>query len=537
VIGITLLLVAAAIAFGLAHATRIPAVPLLIAAGLGLGASDILPSDGTVDDTLQLGLAFLVFAAGTDLNPARFLNRLGLAARIALLQFATVAGITFGTALLAGFDAQNAFLLGLALAASSTLVVVRVLHQRRQLSERFGRLVIGVLLIQDALVILLITVMSVAGRPGLEVLGVLGAVLGLVALTWVCVRWVTPLLMVKLGLEGETLLLVILSILFAFAGIAWWIEIPIVVGAFLAGVSMSAFPVSGVIRAPMTSLNEFFVALFFVSLGATFSAPESSDLTLALLLVALVVLVTPILVAILAERAGLTARTGIEAGLLLAQTSEFSLVVALMGRSQGWLAPGLFEVIVLVTLTTMALTPLLSRDTVVWRLVHLHPARRWGRRRPTSPPSGHIVLLGCGQNGMHILERLHGCGQQVIAVDDDPGITDAIRRLEVPALRGDGADPKVLREAGAASARLIVSTMRRVEDSLRMMRHVDRETPVLVRVFSEAEAAQIRAAGGQPIIYADAAADAVLAWLEGPPPGRGPVASPDEGIAEEPSGA
>jgi Kef-type K+ transport system membrane component KefB len=424
-IGIFLLLAGAAAGLGAARWLRLPAIPLLLLAGLALGQVALLPEQEILEQSLVLGLTFLVFVAGIELNPRRVGAQKRAALQVGTAQFLLLGGIGTAFAWAAGLSLQTALYIGLALTASSTLVVVRLLQQRRQLFEPFGRLVIGVLLLQDLLVILLIPVLGRAPDGILAMATGLLAALLLVALAYVFVRWVTPFIVIRLQPDEEYLLLTVLAILFLFMGLAEWLELPLVAGAFLAGVSLSTFPVNGLIRGLLSSLSDFFLAIFFIAFGALLTLPTPSELWVALLLTGLVVLFTPLLVTVVAERAGLSSRPAIESGLLLAQTSEFSLVVALQGLVLGHVGGEVFRIVAFVTVVTMVLTPFISTDRMTWRLMRLYPVRRRGGRMVEA--EGHILLLGCGDNGMPLLETLVTSGQPVVVVDDDPAVIDRLR--------------------------------------------------------------------------------------------------------------
>jgi FlaA1/EpsC-like NDP-sugar epimerase len=216
-------------------------------------------------------------------------------------------------------------------------------------------------------------------------------------------------------------------------------------------------------------------------------------------------------VTFIAEAAGMSARAAIESGLLLAQTSEFSLVVALQGWSTGHVREEILTIVAIMTMVTMFLTPFIATNRMTWRLMELHPLRR--RVGATQPREGHFLLLGCGDTGLPLLETLVTGGHDVLVVDDDPAVIEALREGDVPCIRGDGSDFEVLRMAGAERAGVIISTMRRPRDSIHLLNRVS-DIPVLVRVFDDVDAERIRRCGGVPISYAEAAADDFLAWLE-----------------------
>ncbi|MGH7457687.1 MAG: cation:proton antiporter [Longimicrobiaceae bacterium] len=510
---LTVLLLAAAVAFGVARRLRLPAVPLLMVAGAGLSLAGLVPPLELLENAVILGLTFLVFTAGAELNPNRVERGRGTAAKVGVAQFALLGGAGFVATLGMGFSPTTSLYLALAVAASSTLVVVRLLQRRGQLFEPFGRLVIGVLLLQDTLVILLIPVATKAPEGWGAVAQGMAGVAVLVGLAYLCFRRLAPFLASRLHQDEEAMLLAALAILFVMAGLSYALELPLVAGAFLAGVALSGFPVSGLVRGPLSSLSDFFLAIFFTALGALVSVPSPDIFLKALILSALVVVLTPLVVTVVAERAGLSSRVSIEAGLLLAQTSEFSLVIGLQGLSEGHVEREVFTLIALVTALTMLLTPLLATDRVTWRLLDLHPLRR--RDTLLSIPSGHVLLLGCGDNGLPLLETLLSSGYQVLVVDDDPSVIARLEEGEVPAIRGDGSDLEVLRRAGAKDARIIVSTMRRARDSQALLQYLSGAgVPVLVRVFDADDARRIEALGGTPVLYSRAAADDFVKWLD-----------------------
>lgn len=350
--------------------------------------------------------------------------------------------------------------MGVALAGSSTLVIVRLLQQRKQLFEPFGRLVIGVLLLQDLLVILLMPLVSAVPRGGADLAVDFTGTAALVALTYAVSRWIAPWLL-RLRTDGEALLLSVLALLFLFIGTGDLPGVPVAVGAFLAGVALSPFPVQGIARGKLRSLADFFSAIFFLALGGLLIPPTARELWLAGALALVVLTVTPVLV---------TA----------------------------------------VTVVTMVLPPFLATEPVIHRLLRLHPLRR--EEPGAGPPERHVLLLGCGSGGMPLLETLLAGGATVVVVVDDPEVIERLRQGDVRCSRGDAADPDVLRRAGADRARLVSSTVRRPRDNERLF-EVARGIPVLVRVFDEADAAWVRERGAVPIVYSEAAEEDFIRWF------------------------
>jgi CPA2 family monovalent cation:H+ antiporter-2 len=507
---IALLLLAAAVGYGLSRLLSFPAIPFLVLSGIALNAL-VDPGQELLEDSLVLGIAFLVFVAGAELNPDRVRAQKKAAVLVGLSHFFLLGGAGYAAARLMGFGPQPAAYLSLALTASSTLVVVRLLQSRGQLFEPFGRLVIGVLLLQDIGVILLIPIVT-RMREGLARVAIgVGLALVLLGLAYVCLRWVTPPLVRRLARNEEGLLLAVLGVLFVFLGASNLLGLPLVVGAFLAGVSLSPFPVNGLVRGQVQPIADFFSALFFTALGASLALPSLEEFVQASALTLQLVLLTPLLVAFVAERSGFSARPAILSGLLLSQGSEFSFVVGLQGLVLGQVDPGVFTIIALVTVVTMVLTPLIATDAMTHRLMKLHPSSR--ALPDASPPEGHVLLVGAGANGMPILETLVIGPHPIVVVEDDPAVVERVREAGIRCIRGDAANRQVLANAGAAHALVVISTIRRPVDNGPLL-EVARGRPVLVRTFSEEEAEWVRSRGGTPILYSEAAASDFLSWFE-----------------------
>lgn len=509
---LTLLLCVAACAYGIGLRFRLPVIPMLMGGGLLLGVFGRgLVSEDILRDTLGIGLAFLVFASGVELNPSRFRSQRQAILWVAIFQFVAVGCAALLACSLLGFQGMTALYLAFAVAASSTLVVVRHLKQNQQMFEPFGRLVLGVLLVQDVVMIAAITLLGSVGDGLQRMLTNLASAILLGALALLLQRGAMASLFQKLRLPEETLLLGFLAVLCVFGAAATATGVPLIAGAFFAGLSLSSTPVSGIVRGQLGSLNDFFTALFFTALGATVIIPDPVLLGKGILLAAIVIVVTVPVVTIVAEWTGLSSRASIESGLLLAQTSEFSVVLALAGLLAGHLSPEIFSVVALITVATMTTTPFVATDNVTWRLLGFHPARV--HFDSVIQLKEHIVLVGFGSGGMWTLKPLQDAGHQVVVIDDDPAIVEQLARNGVRVIRGDGSDPRVLRRAAAQRAKLVVAGTRRPSDSLAIVRQLADRVPVLVRVFEQADAKRIEQAGGIPILNSEAAAETFLEWF------------------------
>jgi CPA2 family monovalent cation:H+ antiporter-2 len=528
---LALLLLGAAAGSALARFLRIPVIPVLIILGMVTPLLGARQDADTLRSIFELGLIFLVFVAGTELAPKRVEGRRKGAVAVGLAQFFMIGAAGLGLSLLMGFDAMTSLYIGLALSASSTLVVVRHLKDRQQMFEPFGRLVTGVLFLQDLLIIVgIVVLLRLPGGLGEVVVG-LGGLATLALLALVSQRWLMPRLVLHGNLGEEEKLLVVLAQLFLFMGIGHALGVPLVAGAFLAGVGLSSFPLNGVARGLLWPLSEFFLAVFFFAMGAIIQLPTGAGLVQALILAAFVLVVTPPLVTFLAEKQGFSARASIESGLLLSQTSEFSLIIALSGMMLGIITPEVFSIIGLVTVVTMVLTPFLATDAVTRALLQIHPSRRGKTERLVL--DNHVLLLGYGSTGNRLLKALRDNGKEVVVVDEDAVVVARLRAEGVPCLRGDGSDPNSLRQIRARRAQAIVCSLRRFRDAENVLAYVEESRPkTLVRVFDDAAADRVKELGGVPIRSDEAAVDSFMEWFQATLGGTEP---PPASASAEPS--
>ena len=509
---LALLLLIAATGFGIARRFRIPVIPFLLFGGIAV--STFVSEEHSIDlqRALELGLTFLVFASGIELNPQRFGQQKKAVIWTATLQFSAAGLLGFLGARVLGFDPMPALYLAFALSTSSTLVVIRLLSQGRQIAEPYGRLVVGVLLFQDLLMILLIILIArIPSGPIAVLQGIAGTtVIGALALA--SQKWFVPWFVVRRKMESELLLLVILALLFLFTGLASWFSLPTVAGAFAAGLALSAFPANGITRSLLGSLTDFFLAIFFTALGAFVGIPEDPVILVkGVILGLLLIVVTPPIVAATAERFGLSSRNAIEAGLLLAQSSEFSLVLGITGHiTLSDISRDVLATIAWVAAFTMTITPLLVNGRVVHWLLAFHPGRR--RLRGSIELFDHILVLGFGTGGMWVVKPLIAAGHSVLVIDDDPIVIDHLNQAKIPCLRGDGADINLLRRAGFADAKLVISSMRRPTEAETILRHCQ-QTPVIVRVFEASDAKRVESLGGIAIQNSEASAAKFMEWF------------------------
>jgi len=507
---LAIILIIASAGFAISTWLRVPVIPLLMAGGFAASYFGFALEGDAAGSTLEFGLAFLVFAAGLELSPRRFRHETRQVVWVAALQFIICGLAAFLVCRALGFGMIASTYIGFAVSASSTLVVTQHLRRQGQMFQPFGRLVTGVLLLQDLAIVIVFVVLAAVPGGGTEV-AVRLAWFGLAAAVAVFAHFqIVPWLLSKMHADEELLLLAGLATLFLCLGITFFLDLPLVAGAFLAGFALAAFPVNGLLRGLLGSLSSFFMAVFFTALGMLVKISSWQVLGQAVLLALVIVILTPIVVSAIVEFTGQSTRTGIESGLLLSQSSELGIVLGLAGVHAGQLTGNDFSVLALVAGITMTLTPLIATDQMTWRLMHWHPGRR--NRSAMAKFSDHVLVLGFGSSGMWVVKPLREAGHRILVVDDDSAVIEDLSLIGIPCLRGDGSDARLLKFVGAARAKLVIASLPRLADLLKVIRAAP-DVPVVARVFEEFEAVAIRRAGGMAVLNSEAAVGAFMEWF------------------------
>ena len=486
-------------AFGLlAHFTRQPLILAYLIAGFLIGPFGVglIKSQESISIISELGLIFMLFMIGLEIDLKKIVRagKVILFAAGGQLVGGCILGILFfiGIGLPLGNGGFDALYLCIACALSSTVIIVKVLYEKRELDTLPGRITLGVLVLQDIFAILFLAVQPSLGNLQVSVVLLsIGRVGVLVATAWVLSRYILPRLFHQIARQPELVLLGALAWCFLIGEIAEQLSLSREMGSLVAGVSLSTFPYALDVTAKVTTLRDFFITLFFVALGMTIPVPDLSVIGLALLIALftvtsrLVTTFTPLYL----MRQGL--RTSLLPALNLAQISEFSLVVIQTGVVAGQLqietaSAASFAFVVLAVLSTFAMT---RSDQITRFSVGL--LKRIGFRDldhaqlADAAPDGHgqmrrIAILGFFRTASALLSQIERQNplllEQISVVDFNPNVFRTLTDRGLHVIYGDISNVDTLVHAGVEKAEIIILS---VPDSLlkgatneKLVRHV-----------------------------------------------------------------
>ncbi|MDC0995074.1 cation:proton antiporter [Pseudomonadales bacterium] len=365
-----LIFTSAAVLATIALYTRQPMIITYIAAGILLGPSVTgLVSDPTIISNLStIGIIFLLFLLGLDMQPSKLANMLGNALLVGLFSSLAFFGLGFAVGFVFGYTIIESTIIGVAMTFSSTIIGIKLLPTTVLHHRRTGELVVSLLLIQDFLAIIVLLVLTggfVEDFSGIARFGkvVLGLPL-LIVFAWLFVKYVLLNILTKFDAFHEYIFLVAIGWCLGLSELATFIGLSHEIGAFIAGVSVATSPISIYIATNLKPLRDFFLVLFFFSLGAGFQIGLLGEIVIpAIIMAALVLLLKPIVFHGLLRGLSETDTNSWEIGFRLGQISEFSLLIAFIASAGHLIGEHASHVIQ----ATAILTFLLSSYIVVFR--------------------------------------------------------------------------------------------------------------------------------------------------------------------------
>ena len=458
---------------------------------------------GTIDLISEIGLILLLFIIGLEIDLKKLLGagRTIVAAGVSQFLFCVALGI--GLAVLMGYAPRKGdfdwIYVAVTLALSSTLIVVKLLYDKFELTTLPGRITLGILVFQDIWAIVFLALQPDLDEPrlgGLFISFIKGAALVLVTLA--ASRYALPRFFSFVAKLPELMLVAALAWCFLVSGCADWLGLSREMGALVAGVSMSTFPYNVDVIARVINIRDFFVTLFFVALGMKIPQPSLSIVTAALIMSLFVFASRLLAVFPVLYLLGNGLRASLIPSINLAQMSEFSLVIASLGLSLGHISPELVAVLTFV----FAITCVSSTYLVTYN----HEFQHWLARvlakvgltagvdstpgAAAGEEENSIVFLGCFREASSILHELEaqsketngdGVLGQVLVIDFNPLVLEELKHRRIRCLYGDVANMEMLYQAHIRSAKVVACTISDVilrgTTNLRLLRQTRRLCP------------------------------------------------------------
>ncbi len=524
-IELALVLTAAGVIAYILHFFKQPSIIAYILTGLLIGPLGFyqLHHGEILHGLSDIGITLLLFMVGLDLDISQ-LKRIGRAAvyaGIGQVVFTCLAG--FCLVWLLGVNSVSAWYMAIALTFSSTIIVVKLLSEKKDLQSLYGKLAVGIFLVQDvAAIFILILISGISGAENFAFndLGIGGNIIFTLAKAFMIslvIIWLTRYIFPKIlkTIERADELMLIFALVWSL-GLAAFFTWPLIgfnaaIGGFVAGLALANTGVHHQISGKIKSLRDFFIIIFFIVLGSQLVLRDiGAAIIPALVLSAFVLIVKPLIVTIILAIMGYKPRVSFTTGVTLAQISEFSLILMALGLSSGHIIETDATVITLVGIITIALS---SYGILYVDRIHLFFHKQleifnFNRhaKEPTfgdKPLKNHVIIVGAHRLGGHIIDALQKAHDDVLIIDFNPDVIAHYKDSGMAVLCGDITDPYIQEITRLSDAKLIISTVPDVKDTATILEFIKsnhKRIRSIVTAQDEAEARQLYHAGANYVI-------------------------------------
>ncbi len=509
-------------------------LPLIIAyLGCGLLLSALINFDISKAEVLSflpdIGIAFVLFLVGMELDLREIKNYGKQILVCGTLQVIITSVLGTFIAQSFGFSTHEAIYLGIGLSFSSTLVVVKLLLDRKELSSLYGKLSIGILLLEDLLAVVILLLMtsgslSISNSGGLAIFFIKVFGLGFAAI--VLNKYLLSPLFKVVSDSGELLFLTALAWCFSFITLSSMLGFSILIGAFLAGVVLASSPYHFHIQGKVKPMRDFFLSLFFVYLGTRVNFTHIATVyPVILMFTAYAVLAKPLIYLLILGLFGFRKHTMFLTAINISQVSEFSLIILLVALKNGLVSDqGLTVIALSSVLSIIASSLIISKSGFLYkklsRLISFFERRKHPvlERQEDNKLSQHIVVIGSHRVGGDIIKFFKKERAALVVLDHNPHQVEILLSQAVAVIYGDMQDPEILDVLNLEDARIVISTAPDLEGNKTLLEELkvrNFAAPIIVRAETIKDARSLYKLGADYVIIPDLlAGDFLLGMLK-----------------------
>lgn len=450
---------------------------------VGPAALNLITSPDTLEVFSNFGIALLLLIVGLGLNP-RVIKEVGrVAAFVAVAKVTLVTLLAGGLSRALGFSVIESLYIGIGLSFSSTIIILKLLTDKREQTRLYGKVAIGYLLIEDILAMLILVGVSASGQGEISLqqfLQLLGKSMLLVAGLLALRAYLLPQIDKIVAKSQEFLFLFAIGWGLGIAALFSKVGFSLEMGALIAGVMLASLPYATEISSRLKPLRDFFIVLFFVQLGSHLEIGQVLDvLPQALVFSALVLICNPLIVMSVMGLAGYTKKTSFKAGLTGAQISEFSLILLLLAVDFGQIDVRITSLVTVVAFITIAVsTYTITYADQLYNLFEKY-IRMFERQKVNEAHEHHhhyeLALLGYQKGGHEFIRVFNQLKKPYVVVDYDPSAIDILESKQINFIYGDVTDLELLEEVNLRHSRLIISTITDMQTNVFLAKWLEKE--------------------------------------------------------------
>ena len=467
-VGLSLTIVIAALIAGILQKLKQPLIIGHIITGLIVGPFlfKSLQFQEVVDSLSQFGIALLLFIIGLNLTPKviKEVGKVSLLAGLGQILLTSSAGFLVCYFFL-HFNLMTSIYVGLALTFSSTIIIMKLLSDKRELSKFYSKISIGLLLVQDLIVAIILIAISAFSGEGASVSSItLMIIKGIVVFDLIILFtiYIVPMLSASFAKSQEFLFLFSIGWGLGLATLFHYLGFSMEIGALIAGVSLSTSTYHFEISSRLRPLRDFFIILFFILLGSKIKIATLPNIIYpAMFLSLFVIIIKPLLVLFLTGVMGYRKKINFFTAINFTQVSEFSLILLMLAQKVSGISSDIISLITLVSLITIAVS-----SYIVLYGANIYPffqkfiyERKVLRSNKVLNENYDVILFGCNRMGGDFLELFGELGKKFLVIDFDPEKIKELEGAKITCRYGDADDNEFLEELNLGKTKMVISTI------------------------------------------------------------------------------
>lgn len=446
-------------------------------------ALNIIKSSEIITVFSHIGIAFLLFLVGLNLSP-KVIKEVGVVSLVTGIgQVIFTSAIGFVIAKILGFSTITSAYISIALAFSSTIIIMKLLSDKGDTEKLYGKIAIGFLIVQDIIAIIILMLFSSPAQHSgvlIFVFETLIKVAGLLLVLYLTGLYLIPPITRFIAKSQELLLLFSISWALALSVFFYYLKFSLEVGALLAGITLSLSPYRYEIGCRMKPVRDFFLVMFFVMLGYQMGFTSIHNNLMPVIVFSLFVLIgNPLIVMTLMGLLGYTKRNGFLAGLTVAQISEFSLILIALGVKLGHIPNEMLSLLTAVGLITIAASAyMILYSDRIYPIIskYLNIFERKGKlvekKYFESNEDYEIILFGYNRLGHDLLKSFKKLRKKFLVIDYNPEVILDLANRKLNCRYGDASDIELLNELNFQKVKMVVSTIPDFDTNLLLIKKI-----------------------------------------------------------------
>lgn len=475
VLAITFIITIAAIGTVLSRVIRQPPIIAYIITGILAGPlflNVISESSDMIQLSAHIGVSLLLFIVGLNLD-LKVLKEVGWTSLFTgFTQILLTTVIGFLIALGLGLNNLTSLYLAIAISFSSTVVVVKILSDKKEIDTLHGRITVGILIIQDLVAALALMILPLLQGNG-NIFSIFGRFLTAVILIIIILlfsNYILKRFMNYLAKSQETMFLFGIAWALALAALFFIQGFSLEIGALIAGISLASSQYHLDLGGKIKPLRDFFIVLFFVFFGSQLAGPITLKLIFMAIIISLFVIISkPLIIMFVLRIVGYKKKINFLTGMNLAQISEFSLILILLGLNLKHLSSEIISLVVLVALITIGISSysIYYSGNIfkkISRILNVFEGKRYDDNMPKEKHYD-IILFGYHRIGFKILDSLKQVSSSFLVIDYNPQVVITLNKKGINSIYGDAGSKEFLSELPLSKAKIIISTVPDIESN------------------------------------------------------------------------